>query len=89
MAKPLAGKRWFEALGRSDKSRGVPRSAKHYDWPAWAQQAYMRGRMLQGVNMAKAKPSNAQGQATGAGVCARSPGPEGSAAHYGGQNETD
>jgi hypothetical protein len=60
MAKPLAGKRWFEALGRSDKSRGVPRSAKHYAWPAWAQQAYMRGRMLQGVNLAKVKPSNAE-----------------------------
>lgn len=59
MAKPLAGKRWFEALGRSDKSRGVPRSAQHYAWPAWAQQAYMRGRMLQGVNLAKVKPSNA------------------------------
>ena len=60
MAKPLAGKKWFEALGRSDKSRGVPRSANHYAWPAWAQQAYMRGRMLQGVNLAKAKPSNAR-----------------------------
>ena len=60
MSKPLAGKKWFEALGRSDKSRGVPRSAKHYAWPAWAQQAYMRGRMLQGVNLAKAKPSNAK-----------------------------
>lgn len=47
MGKALAGKRYFEALGRSDKSRGVPRSAKHYAWPQWAQQAYMRGRMLQ------------------------------------------
>lgn len=60
MGKALAGKRYFEALGRSDKSRGVPRSAKHYAWPQWAQQAYMRGRMLQGVNYAKAKPSNAE-----------------------------
>lgn len=58
MGKKLAGKRYFEALGRSDKSLNMPRSAKHYAWPAWAQHAYMRGKLLQGVNLAKAKPSN-------------------------------
>jgi hypothetical protein len=47
MSKPLAGKRYFEAMGRSDASRNIPRSPKHYDWPSWAQQAYMRGRLVQ------------------------------------------
>lgn len=56
----LAGKRYFEALGRSDKSRKVPRSSKHYTWPQWAQQAYMRGRMLQTTN--KAKVPNARNE---------------------------
>jgi hypothetical protein len=47
MAKKLAGKRAFEAIGRSETSRGIKRTAKHYEWPIWAQQAYMRGRMIQ------------------------------------------
>jgi len=45
--KKLAGKRYFEALGRSEASRNVPRSMKHYEWDKWAQKAYMRGRLVQ------------------------------------------
>lgn len=66
MTKRLSGKTWFEAIGRSDKSRGVPRSPKHYAWPEWAQQAYMRGRMLQMVDCARAvrqaMPTTPQGK---------------------------
>lgn len=47
MKKPLAGKRYFEALGRSESSRNIKRSMKHYEWPSWAQQAYMRGKLVQ------------------------------------------
>jgi hypothetical protein len=47
MKRPLSGKRYFEALGRSDYHWRVPRSGKHYAWPQWAQQAYMAGRIHQ------------------------------------------
>jgi hypothetical protein len=45
--KTLAGKKWFEAMGRSEASRNIPRSPKFYDWPIWAREAYMRGRLVQ------------------------------------------
>lgn len=51
--KPLVGKRWFEALGRSHESRGVPyflNRAERQLWPQWAQRAYCLGRLNQGVN---------------------------------------
>lgn len=47
MSKPLAGKRAFEAMGRRSTDLGMPRTSEHYRWPKWAQQAFMRGRMLQ------------------------------------------
>lgn len=50
-AKPLAGKRWFEALGRRAFSQGLPinyeRSQRNY-WPMWARCAWARGWMQQG-----------------------------------------
>lgn len=53
--KPLAGKRWFEALGRSHESRNVPymlnRGAMN-GWPQWARQAYCLGRLNQCENRA-------------------------------------
>ena len=45
--KKLAGKRYFEAMGRSEASRNVQRTAKHYEWPTWAQQSFMRGKLVQ------------------------------------------
>lgn len=57
MAKKLAGKRWFEALGRRAASKGLPsihgRSARQ-KWPMWARQAYARGWLVQGFRSAKA-----------------------------------
>lgn len=55
MAKKLAGKRLFEALGRSHESRGYPymltRGAM-VGWPKWAKQAYCLGRLNQCENKA-------------------------------------
>jgi len=48
MANARSGAAWFEAMGRSEVSRGIPRSPKFYAWPAWAQQAYARGKLFQG-----------------------------------------
>lgn len=53
MSKPIAGKRWFEAMGRRSTSLGLPRDTRFYGWPKWAQQAFMRGRLVQHVNYAK------------------------------------
>lgn len=50
MSKPLAGKRYFDARGRSDEARGVPyflRRQSRQSWPQWAKQAYCRGRLIQ------------------------------------------
>jgi hypothetical protein len=64
--KPIAGKKWFEALGRSERSRGVPRSArsaatlKRQTWPDWAVTAYMRGWINQSMNYAKGKTVSAE-----------------------------
>lgn len=49
--KPLAGKRWFEALGRRAFSIGEALSAtrlKRKKWPEWAQRAYVVGWFKQG-----------------------------------------
>lgn len=46
MSKRLAGKRYFEALGRSAQSRGLPiiyERAKRNQWPMWARCAWARG----------------------------------------------
>jgi hypothetical protein len=46
MSKPLAGKRWFEALGRSEYSQGLPinyRRSLRARWPMWARSAWARG----------------------------------------------
>ena len=51
MSRPLAGKRYFEALGRSAYSRGLSLS---YDrparlrWPMWARTAWAKGWLMQG-----------------------------------------
>lgn len=50
MRRRLAGKRYFEALGRSHESRGVPYLASEgamKGWPAWARSAYCLGRVRQ------------------------------------------
>lgn len=56
MAKPLSGRRWFEALGRRHKSLGIryllQRQAMH-SWPMWARRAYCRGRLYQSLNLAR------------------------------------
>jgi hypothetical protein len=45
MRKPLAGKRYFEALGRRAQSKDLRRSVG--DWPFWAISAYLTGNSLQ------------------------------------------
>lgn len=50
MAKPLAGKRLFEAWGRSASSRGLPLIHKRLErrpWPMWARSAWARGWIMQ------------------------------------------
>ena len=50
MGKPLAGKAWFEALGRRAYNQGLP---LHYErtmrnkWPTWARGAWARGWLYQ------------------------------------------
>ena len=54
MKKPLAGKKAFEAMGRRHTSLNLPRMFyDFYRWPQWAQQAFMRGKMLQHPNRLK------------------------------------
>lgn len=48
MAKKLAGKKWFHAMGQSDSARKTPmthlcRSQRPDCWPDWAKDAYIRG----------------------------------------------
>lgn len=46
MAKPLAGKRAFEAMGRRASSMGLPLNHKRMEqrgWPMWARSAWARG----------------------------------------------
>jgi len=50
MTKPLAGKRYFEALGRSAQARGLPiiyERSKRNTWPMWARCAWSRGWLYQ------------------------------------------
>lgn len=50
MAKPLAGKRWFEAMGRRASSKGLAALHGRQDrqrWPMWARQAYAAGWLRQ------------------------------------------
>ena len=50
MSKRMAGKRWFEALGRSHaKYARLSRITQHEqrDWPQWARVAYARGVLFQ------------------------------------------
>lgn len=50
MSKRVAGKRWFEALGRRHESLGITvQESKSIRvlWPFWARQAYFRGRLNQ------------------------------------------
>lgn len=56
MSKPLAGKRWFEALGRRHESTGISylsQRAAMWGWPLWAKRAYCRGRLDEAPNLAK------------------------------------
>lgn len=43
--KPLSGARWFEAMGRRERSRGLPAwtGGNRYAWPLWAKHAYTDG----------------------------------------------
>jgi len=45
MRKPLAGARYFEALGRRDQSQGITRGLTPI--PSWAYVAYLTGYQLQ------------------------------------------
>jgi hypothetical protein len=47
MRKPLAGKRYFEALGRSHQSLGLSSWRVTRNWPQWARVAYVLGYNLQ------------------------------------------
>lgn len=50
MGKPLAGKRAFEAMGRSAKSRNLPLNHQRQmrlAWPKWARQAWAAGWIMQ------------------------------------------
>lgn len=50
MAKPLAGNRWFEAMGRRASSKGLAAMHGRQDrqrWPIWARQAYAAGWLRQ------------------------------------------
>lgn len=50
MSKKLAGKRWFEALGRSESSRGLPLNHRRHErstLPIWARSAIARGWLFQ------------------------------------------
>ena len=46
MAKPLAGKAWFEAQGRRAASLGQP-IIRRQSWPTWARIAWARGWLVQ------------------------------------------
>lgn len=45
MAKRLAGKRWFDAMGRRARSQGKAMwlGQNREQWPLWAKHAYMAG----------------------------------------------
>lgn len=50
MAKPLAGKAWFEAQGRRAASLGQPiihGRLERQSWPMWARIAWARGWIVQ------------------------------------------
>jgi len=50
MTKPLAGKRAFEAMGRSARDRGLGISqgrASSLEWPQWARRAWAAGWIMQ------------------------------------------
>lgn len=47
--KPLAGKRYFEALGRSHEALNVPYLLQRramQGWAQWAKRAYCLGRLI-------------------------------------------
>lgn len=51
MSRPRGGKRYFEAQGRSAKSKGLAISwgrVERLSWPEWARQAWARGWINQG-----------------------------------------
>lgn len=52
--KPLAGKRWFEALGRRASSRGEAMflGQERQLWPLWARHAYTDGWLFQEISKA-------------------------------------
>jgi hypothetical protein len=53
--KPVSGKRFFIALGRSEESRGVPYLTNRQlrqAWPEWAVRAYCLGRLHQVPDLA-------------------------------------
>lgn len=61
--KPLTGKRWFEAIGRRAKSKGMPLLAGRIDrikWPMWARRAWVCGWLDQGSVRAQAQKEKQQ-----------------------------
>lgn len=55
--KPISGARWFEALGRRERSKGLPAwtGGSRYAWPLWAKHAYTGGWLDQGNKRAAAQ----------------------------------
>lgn len=50
MAKPLAGRAAFEAMGRRAKSTGMPMTyqrSMRIEWPRWAREAWAHGWIMQ------------------------------------------
>lgn len=58
--KALSGARWFEALGRRERSKGLPGWTGGYrdSWPSWAKWAYHDGWYDQGLQRAQAQKGN-------------------------------
>lgn len=52
----MKAKVWFNALGRSDRSRGIGISRRNLErkgWPMWARAAYTRGWLDQELRRAE------------------------------------
>lgn len=61
--KPISGARWFEAIGRRAKSKGMPLLAGRIDrikWPMWARRAWVCGWLDQGSVRAQAQKEKQQ-----------------------------
>ena len=59
--KPLSGARWFEAMGRRERSKDMPAwtGGYRYTWPLWAKHAYTSGWLDQRIQCAAAQKGGA------------------------------